>query len=279
MIDLRTFNTKEERFSYLKENKKLIIAEKKSSFKKADSISGFIGLSGSDGKIYSNKSEMASYSNEPIKDIRVKVVINSCLIMDSHMDVHIPKLWNKSVKENKYPIHLQEHEMEFKNIISDADDVKVSVENIDWSKLNMPYSGKVECLVFDSLIKPDRNSYMYEQYSKGYVRQHSVGMRYVALVMCVNSEERYWAEEKDNWDKYYPMVMNKEIADEYGCFFAITEAKYIEGSAVVLGSNQATPTLSIIENNEPPNGTQSNKQTAVNLDTVANFTKLKINQK
>lgn len=281
MIDLHSFATKEERLEYLKENKRLVMTEKKASFKKADAVSGFIGLSGAEGKIYSTKAEMLSEEPNATKNIIAKLVINSCSIMDSHMDVHIPKLWNKSVKENKYPIHLQEHEMEFKNIIADGEDVAVSIENIAWSKLNFPYEGKTECLVFGSTIKPDRNEYMYGQYAKGYVRQHSVGMRYVTLFMCVNSEEKYWTEEKDNWDKYYPMIMNKEMADEYGCFWAVTEAKFIEGSAVVLGSNRATPTISVQEEKtEPSADTQSNdsrQKGTIDFEKIANYLQTKQN--
>jgi len=89
------------------------------------------------------------------------------------------------------------------------------------------------------------------------------------LRKSVNSEEKYWAEEKANWDKYYPMVMNKEMADEYGCFWAVTEAKFIEGSAVVLGSNSATPTISVQqEKTEPSEDTQKDNEDSRQSDTI-----------
>jgi hypothetical protein len=70
-------------------------------------------------------------------------------------------------------------------------------------------------------------------------------MQYVEYVMAVNSEEKYWREEKENWDKYKDSVVNLKENDQY--FWAITKARVIEGSAVLRGSNQATPTLSIKE--------------------------------
>lgn len=276
MIDLQAFATKEERLAYLRDNKKLVLTEKKASFKKADAISGFVGFCGSGDALYATKAEMSEAGIDTSKTIRAKLVINACLLMDSHMDVHIPKLWNKSVKENKYNIHLQEHEMEFEKVIADGEDVVVTVENIAWSKLGMPYEGKVECLVFTSNIKPDRNEFMYGQYQKGYVRQHSVGMRYVVILLCVNSEEKYYVEEKANWDKYYPMIMNKERADECGCFWAVLEARHIEGSAVVLASNPATPTMSMQEITEPSNDTQKHIESSRQSDTILNFKDLKI---
>jgi hypothetical protein len=35
-----------------------------------------------------------------------------------------------------------------------------------------------EALVFNVEIDKDRNDFMFNQYAKGYVKEHSVGMRY-----------------------------------------------------------------------------------------------------
>jgi len=68
--------------------------------------------------------------------------------------------------------------------------------------------------------------------------------------MCINSDEKYYKEEKEFWDKYYPMMANKERADEKGYFFAVLEAELIEISAVVKGSNVVTPTVSVTESKD-----------------------------
>ena len=97
---------------------------------------------------------------------------------------------------------------------------------------------------------------MFEQYAKGYVKEHSAGLRYVQLELAINSEAEWDKEEKAIWDKYYPLIANKEAADELGYFWAVIEQKIIEGSAVVRGSNFATPTLSV----EPVQDTSTTKQ-------------------
>jgi hypothetical protein len=51
------------------------------------------------------------------------------------------------------------------------------------------------------------------------------------------------------------MIANKSAADEKGYFWAVTEAKLIEISAVVIGSNRITPTQSVTENTEAAKGT------------------------
>jgi hypothetical protein len=90
---------------------------------------------------------------------------------------------------------------------------------------------------------------MLKQYANGWVKNHSVGMRYVNLELAINSEAEYDKEYKERWDKYYPIVANKELADERGYMWIVSEAKIVEGSAVVMGSNSATPTL---ENKQEP---------------------------
>lgn len=101
----------------------------------------------------------------------------------------------------------------------------------------------VEVLVYEAVISKLRNPIMFEQYKNGYVLNHSVGMRYIKIFWCYNSENVEYTEEKENWDKYYPMIINKDDADKTSYFWAITEAKNIEGSAVVKGSNFLTPVL------------------------------------
>jgi len=132
------------------------------------------------------------------------------------------------------------------------DSLIASAETISWKSLGYPYNGKTEALIFDVQIKKEVNEYMFNLYRKGRVLNHSVGMRYVKMFLCIDSDEAYYSSEKANWDKYYPQVMNKELADEKGFFWAVTEAKIIEGSAVVKGSNEFTPVMEIeIEKQEP----------------------------
>ena len=53
--------------------------------------------------------------------------------MDSHKDVHISGIWDKSVRENKYIMHLREHQMKYDYIISDDKDLNVEVKEYSWS--------------------------------------------------------------------------------------------------------------------------------------------------
>ena len=235
----REFSNKEELFKALRENKNTLIAQKKMVTKFADAVISIVEVE----KKQSETSKEENSTNEDISKLKAKLAINTTNLMDSHSDVHFKGTWNKSVKEHKNILLLQEHQMKFNSIISD--NVTASVKKMSWSKLGFDFEGDTEVLIFDAEIDKERNEFMFKQYSKGYVKEHSVGMRYVKLDLAINSESKYDAEEKAVWDKYIDEIANKEVAEEQGYFWAVTEAKIIEGSAVVKGSNYATPTISI----------------------------------
>jgi len=246
----KEFDTKEDLFKELIANKKELVAIKKSVTKNADAVSyGYV-------ETISKNAENKAIAAADLPDtLNVKVVINTTNFLDSHGDVHINGIWNKSVKDNSSFLHLQEHERDFDKVISDS--AKGSVASMTWKQLGLPYNGKTEALIFESTIDRLRNGFMLKQYANGWVKNHSVGMRYVSLDLAINTEAEYDKEYKEVWDKYYNDIANKELADERGYFWAVTEAKIIEGSAVVMGSNSATPTLESKE--EPSKDTLDNE--------------------
>lgn len=240
-MEFNNFKTKDDLFNFLIKNKQILINEKKINMKKADSV--YSSYSYNFTKSFSNKEE-ENNKNLEIDVIIPKCVINTTGILDSHNDVHIEGIWKKSIKEQKNLMLIQEHVMKFDHIISD--NVNAYSEIINWKNLGFNYEGDTEALIFESKINKDRNEYMFNQYYKGFVKNHSVGMKYVNLFLCINSEEKYAREERENWDKYFKKVVNKDVAEEKGWFWAVTEAKIVEGSAVVIGSNFATPVIELL---------------------------------
>lgn len=208
----------------------------------------------------------AATANE--KELIVRAVINTTNLLDSHGDVHIPGLWTKSISENKRFLHLQEHNMKFSHLISQEG--KMFARKVDWKSLGYNYEGKTQALMFDSNLTTSRNEFMKSLYRSGDVKNHSVGMRYVKIFLCYNSDDKGWQDEKDNWDKYIDQVANRDEAEAQGMFWAVTEAKVIEGSAVVMGSNQATPTISVREKeNEGAVDNNTPTETEPSADTQA----------
>lgn len=254
----KEFDSREDLFKALIENKKELVSIRKSVIKNADAVSfGYVE------NISKNGANKAIASADLPQTLSVKVVINTTNFLDSHGDVHINGIWNKSVKDNGTFLHLQEHERDFDKVISD--NAKGSVASMTWKELGLPYEGKTEALIFESTIDKLRNGFMLKQYANGWVKNHSVGMKYVNIDLAINSNAEWDKEYKEVWDTYYDVIANKETADERGYFWAVTEAKIIEGSAVVMGSNSATPTL---ENKEAVTDTSENEPTVVTQTQV-----------
>lgn len=255
MLDTSKFATKKELFDFIIKNKETLIAQKKASKKMVEC--GVIVLPTIiHEKTASNKAitELNEREVEGMNALRVVVIINTTNFFDKHKDVHIPGLWNKSIKENKFIMHVQEHEScEFEKIISSGKDLKVYTKMYNWSELGYNYPGTTEGLTFDSLIRKERNEFMLKQYAYGWVVNHSVGMYYVKMDYAINDED--YPNEYEAWKKYYPEIANKEDVDREGFFCYVLEAKCIEGSAVPLGSNSATPTLTIEPKSEPEDST------------------------
>ena len=235
-----TYENKADLFKWLKENKTFLLQAKKAQIKEADAVL-FAHVGEAPEAV--NKSEVQAQT-DPTK-LQVKAVINTTNLMDSHDDVHIKGIWNKSLNEKKSYYLLQEHQMKFDKVISD--EVKASAVEISWADLGQSYEGKTQALVFDANLEQKVNPFMFEQYQNGRVKNHSVGMQYIKIQLAVNSEDKYFKDEKETWDKYVGEIVNRELAEDKGYFYAVTEAKIIEGSAVLVGSNRVTPTLNTSE--------------------------------
>lgn len=245
--------TRKELFAFLLKNKAALIQQKKFTPKEG---AGYLY----NGVLYNSKGAAMKAAEDilfPVDGVlNVKAIINTTNFMDSCKDVHLPGLWVKSLAENKMLMHLQEHNMTFDKIIADGVDLKAYTKNYTWRDLGFDYKGKTEALVFDSVVREARNPFMYDQYAKGYVKNHSVYMQYVKMVLCIDEpEDISYGAEYEAWQKYLSEVANKDDAKQSGYFWAILEAKLIEGSAVPIGANTITPTLSVEPKAEPPKGT------------------------
>ena len=239
-----SFESKEPLFDWLIANKSALIAQKKSTIKHADAVSYMVPLVSERGEVI--KSEAVP---ETATKIKVRSIINTTKLLDSHGDVHIDQLWNKSLKETKDNYLVNQHNFTFEGIISD--NVKAFAKQMTWSELGYAgYEGTTQALVYDSTIDKADSPFMFDQYKKGRVKNHSVGMRYVKIDMAIN-DPRY-EKELAVWEKYFPIIANKADAEAQGYFWAVTEAKNIEGSAVVRGSNFVTPTYSVQETKDQP---------------------------
>ena len=267
------FEDKSKLYDWLRANKSMLIAEKKAATKFADSVYCVLP----DDQQHETVTKATPQELMQLNSMKVKVVINTTNIRDSHKDVHIPGIWKKSLSEKKNLMLLKEHVIRFENLISDS--LKASTQLMTWKDLGFDYEGTTQALIFDAEIdREDSAEGMFERYAKGKVNNHSVGMQYVQLALAINSDSKLDKEEKKVWDKYINDIANKDEVMAEGYFWAVTEAKIIEGSAVLMGSNFATPTLSAgekstsLETDEAEIITSKEKE-PINWNNIANAIK------
>lgn len=242
-------------YDFLVKHEALIFHAKKSAIKYSDEAYSVPLYINEKGQLV-DKAEIQETQIDPTK-IKAVLVINTTNWYDSHGDVHIPGLWKKTLSDNnKVGFYLlNSHNRGFEDVI--AEGCQAQAKSMSWKDLGLDLLGTTEALVFTCIIDETRNEYMFGQYQKGYVKKHSVGMRYVKMVTCIDDDD--YPVQKENWDKYIEMVANKADAMADGYFWAILEAQIVEGSAVLFASNCVTPTLDVQilgTKNEPLSSTQ-----------------------
>ena len=114
-IDIPSFESKSELHKFLVENKGFHLAQAKMMIKEADA---FLGLAAPYREAPFSASKAEGQATGKENEITVKAIINTTNVIDSHKDLHIPGLWNKTLKENKRIMHLKEHSRKFEDVIS-----------------------------------------------------------------------------------------------------------------------------------------------------------------
>lgn len=234
-IILPDFANKSELYDYLIENKKDLVNLKKSAIKQADCF----GLS----KFEESLIKAFNPTNNEDTDTQIKrtIIGNTYNWMDSHDDVHTDGIFGTSIKEKgvKAINHFHDHVNQLMAKVGSPQ--AIYEQAVAWTQLGINKAGNTQALFMDSLIKRSLNQSIFEQYLADEVTQHSVGMQYVKLALAINDPER--KEEYAVWQRFIDKIGNKAKAEERGFFWAIYEAKLIEISCVIAGSNELTGTL------------------------------------
>lgn len=188
-----------------------------------------------------------------------KTVINSTNVIDSHIDLHLIDIWNKTVKDNPFTHHLKQHEKVFESVISSK--AKQYNEKMNFKDLGIDVDFEMTANINEVIISREKSPFMFDKYKDGEVKQHSVGMMYLDYDIAYYDEDSQKEMDFFEWAK--SQAINPEVADEYGMVWVHREAKKREGSAVVFGSNPFTPTL-YVKNYEPSKNTRDKNEPPLN---------------
>ncbi|MBQ19144.1 MAG: hypothetical protein CMD31_00155 [Flavobacteriales bacterium] len=243
----KEFATELEMFKALKANKATLTAQKKAQIKtkKNTSVLGFMDMK-----------TKAVKGIPDMDDDHIYPIISNTNYLDGHKDVHMNQSMNRTAKnQNGKVYYVADHKLEVDSIIATPKNVEVMLVEMDWKDLGRNYEGKTECLIF----KIAKTDIMHEKFmkliDKGESLQNSIRMQYVTLDMAINSQDSDFEDEYKVYLEVYPTIANKGDFEEIHYFWAVRELKiFMEGSAVLFGSNDATPTKNDIA--DPPKGTQ-----------------------
>jgi len=256
-VSIPDFATKDGLFSYLKDNESKIIKQKKSLPIESDDFDW--------GCLPVNEKQTVKESGEKLNEgeIEVNAVANLSGWCDTYMDVMIKDSWKKTIQDKSIVYHLKNHKYSTDDIV--GKDAELYTKNFDVSYFGIQSDvEKAQALMMRSIVSKEYDRKTYLLYKDGQIKQHSIGLQYVQIKLCLDSNVEEDKAYKDNWNKYYGEVINKDLVNKYGFFWAVVEAKILENSCVLFGANKNTPVYSTGENkaadeapeNEPPAGTQ-----------------------
>jgi hypothetical protein len=262
------FATKSELFAFLRTNKSKLISQKKALPTTSDDLEfGYTKVA--PGKTFGTKADVNA---DPVDgELIVEIIANMSGWCDSQMDVVIRDSWKKSIGEisasgQKISYHLKNHDYCMDAIV--GKNPEFYTKDIDLSIFNIKTDlKKAQALMCRSTVMRSYDAKVYELYNDGQVFQHSIGLQYINLLLCLDSTEEEDAQEKKNWDKYYPQVINKEKVDNYGYFWASVEEKILEVSTVLWGANILTPVMSSGQPSKEDTGKQPPKEGTASTDT------------
>ena len=233
----KSFESKELLFKDLKANKTEILEFKKAQILKScdkDNATNF-------------KPILLSKSLEQIKSFEVDndyyyIAVNSTNILDSHSDLHVKGIWNKTVKEQQGKNYLvSDHKLEIDKVIAKSKDVEMFTAEVPFSTIGKEYDGTTEVLIYKVAKDKIINPLIKEWLDSGDEIQASVRMQYVNIEMALNSTDKSDVYEKKVYDEYIDKIANKSDFEEINYFFVVKDAKNVrESSLVLFGSNGAT---------------------------------------
>jgi len=239
----KSFKTKEELFDALRVSKKEIIGIKKAQILKSFEKDSNITI-----KV---KPLDATKLSTVVKDIDFDdnyyyIAVNSTRILDSHRDLHLDKLWNKSVKDLQGKNYLVDtHILSMNTTIVRKENIEMLTAIVPFSMIGKNYKGETEILIYKFHKDKIINAVAKEWLQSGDAIEASVKMRYTDIVLAMNSQAKEDKEELKNYNNYIDIIANKEdFEDDIYYFWAVKQAQNLQESSLVLfGSNHVTGTI------------------------------------
>ncbi len=238
----KSFDSKDEMFCALKSNKKDLIDVKRSEIFKSYDKGSSVPVLGLDIKS-ANETVKGLFSDKNY----YYVVVNTTKVLDSHGDVHVNGIWNKTVKEQQGKNYLvTDHKMELANVVGKKGDIEMFTAEIPFKSIGKDYSGNTQALVYKLHKDKALNGIGKDWLDSGDDIEASVRMQYVKIDLAMNSDNSDHKAELKNYNDNINNIANKSEFEDITHFWIVSEAKNIgESSLVLAGSNSSTGIIEV----------------------------------
>lgn len=268
-VRIPEFKTKSEAFVYLRQNEKSLIKQKTSMPIKSDLFDW--------GCLPVNEKQTIKEDGTTLLpgEIEVNAIANLSGWCDSYMDVMIKDSWKNTITSKSIVYHLKNHRYCTDDIVGKNPELYAKMFDVSYFGIESDVQ-KAQALMMRSIVSKEYDNKTYLLYKDNQIKQHSIGLRYIIIKLCLDSNVEEDKQYKENWDKYYSSVINKDIVDKYGYFFAVVEAKILENSCVLFGANENTGVYSTSESKEIQSDDESIEKTEPSEDTQQEVKKRRI---
>lgn len=251
----KEFNSEKEMIDFVKSNVEQIIDFKRGSIQKSID-------KGQSVTCRPLKIEDIEPTNKAVKmdADHYYIVVNTTRILDSHGDVHIDGLWNKTVIDQQGRNYLVDtHSLSLGATIVRKEHIEMFLAKVSFASLGLSYQGSTEAFIYKFPKNKVIDSKAKEWLESGDAIEASVKMQYIKLVFCLDSKAPEDEQAKAHYDNYIKMVANRKDFESIPYFFAILEGKNVmEASLCPFGSNGITGNILPNKDIEPSNDTQNN---------------------
>lgn len=233
----RNFTSRKELFGFLYANKEVEIAQRKAKVQFGRDCLNVLKAAGKYGKA---QKDVVFSNDEAAGILQRTLLVNTYLWRDSHYDVHLPGVFTRSIQQKGTKIlPIDQHKFDLDYIIGET--VALSEQPFTWSDLGVNKDGDTIGVVAQANIVKAKSPKRYDDYLNDRINQHSVGMMYLQCALAIDDQD--FPLEYEFYKEWIDKIGNQQEVEEDGFFYGVIEAKLLEYSCVIAGSNELTPVL------------------------------------
>lgn len=240
----KSFKSKDEMFKEIKKNLPEIIRLKKEQIFESRNKGISVALHKLDATKIKGVTGKLAFE---VDDEHYYIAVNTCLILDSHDDLHAPGLWNDSVVSEQGKNYLvSDHSLAMANVIVKKAYIEQFIATIPFAAIGKSYTGDTQALIYKFRKDAVINQVAKDWLESGDDIEASVRMRYEDLEFALDSNDPDDREMKALYDEWLPKIANKDDFEYIYYFFLVTKATNVrESSLVIAGSNSATGPITV----------------------------------